>query len=252
MNMKGVKDKFNNFKNKILNELFPENFTCNCCGAEIATANKYGLCENCVLEIKPIKFPCKICGDELNSFTNVCDNCKNRKRYFDYAISTATYDGVAKKIVHNLKYNNCAYLAKTIGAFLADTFYSGKFDLIDIVICVPLSKEKRKVRGYNQAEEILKEFVSYYGFDYNLDCLVRTKNTTTQTALTRKERHENLVNAFKLMDESMFIGKNVLVIDDVLTTGSTLDEIAKLLKENGASKVFGLTFCHTKITNYEK
>lgn len=249
MNIKMAKDKFNKLKTMFLKELYPEDFTCNCCGKELTTLNKFNLCEDCLSKIYPIKYPCKICGDELNSFTNICENCKNRKRNFDYVASTTSYDGIAKKLVHKLKYNNCAYISKTIGAFLVDTFSNGKFDLIDFVLCTPISKEKLKVRGFNQAEEIMKEFVKSYGFEYSSNCLVRVKNTKSQTILSRKERQENLVNAFKVTDESLIVGKNILVIDDVITTGSTLDAIARELKKSGANKVYGLTFCHTKIGN---
>lgn len=249
--MSKIKDILFNLKDRFLEELFPESFSCFYCGAEIKNSNKYHLCDDCVNKIKEIKYPCKICGDELNSFTSVCENCKNRKRFFDYAISTTTYDDIAKTMVHKLKYDNCVYFAKTIGAFLAETFYKGKFDLIDLVVCVPSSKDKLKARGYNQTEEILKEFVKYYGFDYNTECLVRIKNTTTQTKLTRKERRENLQGAFAVTDDSIVSGKTILVIDDVITTGATLDEVAKTLKKSGANKVFGLTFCHTKMTTNE-
>ena len=148
--------------------------------------------------------------------------------------------------MHKLKYGNCVYVAKTIGEFLAREFNSDKFGLIDVVTCVPISKEKLKLRGYNQTEEILKEFVKHCNISFSTTLLKRTKNTVTQTALTKTSRRENLKNAFEVTSIKEIKNKNVLVIDDVITTGSTLDAIAKTLKENGAKKVYGLTFCHTK------
>lgn len=247
--MKKLKNLIQVLKEKFLNELFPQDITCYNCGNEIKTKNNYNLCEECLNDIKPIKYPCKICGDELNSFTEVCENCKNYKRYFDYVSSITTYSGVAKNLVHKLKYNDCAYVAKTIGSLLYHEFMQGNYNLIDIVTCVPLSKEKLKTRGYNQTEEILKEFVKHYNINYNPAILKRVKNTVTQTALTKTSRRENLQNAFEVINVEEINNKNVLVIDDVITTGSTLDAVAKVLKECGANKVYGLTFCHTKISD---
>ncbi len=245
--MKDIKKFLINLKNKFLDELFPENFSCYNCSKEIILPNRYYLCEDCSSEIKPIMYPCKICGDELNSFTKLCDNCKNYKRYFDYVKSVTTYDNVAKDLVLKLKYGDCAYIAKIIGYYLSEEFLKGKYDLIDLVICVPITKEKLKSRGYNQTEIILKEFVKYYNLDYNLECLTCVNKLANQTLLTKKERFENLKNTFMFTNTIDIKNKNILVIDDVITTGSTLNAIAKVLKENGAKKVFGLTFCHTKI-----
>ena len=247
--MKKVKEIIFSLKDKFLKELFPENFSCYNCSKELSCDSKYFLCDECMSKIIPIKYPCKICGDELNSFTEVCDNCKNRKRYFDYVTSVTTFEGLAKELVYKLKYSGQVYIAKTIGAYIADEFLRGKFDLVDIVICVPCSKEKFKKRGYNQTEEILKEFIKYYNIDYSLDSLVRIRNTDAQTGLTRRERLKNLEEAFEVAKIQDIVDKNILVIDDVITTGSTLDAVAKVLKDNGAKKVYGLTFCHTPLTN---
>ncbi len=244
--MKKVEEVIKKIKNKFLDELFPEHYSCYNCSKEVNNENNYHLCNECIKKIKAIKYPCKICGDELNSFTKYCENCKSHKRHFDYVRSVTTYDGVARNLVHKLKYGNCNYIAKLIARYLNEEFVKGSYDLIDLIICVPITHEKLKTRGYNQTEEILKEFVKITDIDYNLDCIKRIKNNSTQTVLTRKERLENMKNSFEFTNSIDITNKNILVIDDVITTGSTLDEIARTLKENGAKKVFGLTFCHTK------
>lgn len=245
--MKNLKRIVQNLKEKFLDEVFPPNVSCYNCNNEIKNKNPYSLCEECLKEIKPIKYPCKICGDELNSFTEVCDNCKNNKRYFDYVSSVTIFSGVAKNLVYKLKYGDCAYTAKTIAEYLASAFNGGKYEAIDIVTCVPISSEKLKIRGYNQTEEILKEFIKYVNIPCSASILKRVKDTITQTALTKTSRQENLQSAFEVVEVDKIKNKNVLVIDDVITTGSTLDAIAKALKEKGANKVYGLTFCHTKL-----
>lgn len=232
-----------------LDELYPKNFSCYNCSAEINDASPYHLCKNCQEKIIPLKNICQKCGDELNEFTPYCDNCKNKKRYFNKAESVTVYENLAKNLVHELKYNGKKYIADLIANYLIERFKTCEFkDKINIVMCVPISHEKLLTRKYNQAEEIAKPFALHYNLDHNFNCLVRIRNTPSQIELTKEERTKNLIGAFAFDGSADIKNKNILIIDDVLTTGSTLDELAKLLKLNGAKQVFCLTFCHTKLS----
>ena len=248
--LKNFKTKLKNIKNLFLENLFPSKFSCFNCGDEIdKTSNDFCLCENCFNKIKPIKFACKKCGEELNSFTKYCLNCKEETRHFDKVVSVTIFDDVAKHMVHKLKYGNARYLAEIIAKFMAEKFKEENFKNIDLILPVPLSDKRKKERGYNQAEELSLWLSKSLNIMHESNVILRLKHTQTQTHLTKQERKQNLLNAFVVADKEKIKGKNLLVVDDVITTGATFDEIARVLKLKGAKSVYGLTFCHTKNKN---
>jgi ComF family protein len=116
---------------------------------------------------------------------------------------------------------------------------------IDVIVPVPLHKIRLDERGYNQSELLARE-LSYRLNIFMSKALRRVRNTTTQTALHKEERIENVKGAFKVTYKDTIVGKNVLLVDDVLTTGATLDECAKVLKENGAKDVYVATIATGK------
>jgi len=249
MNKEKFKQKALNMFNNLLDELYPENLSCFCCDEEL-NANTY-LCKNCLDDLKPIKYFCKRCGEKVNSFDNFCLICKTKQYNFDKCIACFEYDGVAKKLIYKLKYGGAKYVSKAFSKNLLEKFLEAKFENIDLLTCAPLNKTRLKQRGYNQAEVLAKDFAleankNNINFDCDFNLITRIKNTPTQTHLTRKERSENLKEAFKInCDKNFLKGKNILVVDDIFTTGATMDEIAKVLKKSGAKAVFGLTVCHT-------
>lgn len=115
-----------------------------------------------------------------------------------------------------------------------------------LIIPVPLSKRKIKWRGFNQAEEIAKKIAKFFKIPLISDCLIKKRETEAQVNLSEKERKENLKSAFWIREKEKIQGKNILLIDDIFTTGSTLKECAKVLKENGAEKVIGIVVAKAK------
>lgn len=240
-----IKTIFTKIKENLIEEIYPSNITCFNCDAELVKPNKYHLCNSCLDKINIIKNCCKKCSEELNDFTEFCLNCKDAKRNFDRVYSVATFDKVAKDIVYKFKYGKNVYMSDCIIPFLLDKVSEINLKEIDLITSIPLSQERLKERGFNQAK-ILSDKLSKELNIESCDVLKRIKNTPTQTSLTKLERKQNLVNAFIVEDKQKIKDKNILVIDDIITTGATFDEVAKLLKSKGANKVFGLTFCHTK------
>ena len=223
---------------EILDTLFPPH----CTGCE-----KWGvrLCDDCFRSIRRIKDPvCDCCGEPLYGFTeNLCTRCKSSSIYIDHIRSWAIFEGVLKKSIHKLKYHRDIGL----GMILAQPMisYLKKLDWhVDLIIPVPLDKERVKSRGYNQASLLAKPISYDIGVRFNSNCLTRFKTTKSQVGLSMSQRTENVKGAFRSgsLDIS---GLSILLIDDVVTTGSTLNSCADALKECGAKVVYGLTLARS-------
>lgn len=149
--------------------------------------------------------------------------------------------GPLQDLIHNLKYKQ----KFKIGIFLGEKLGKGKKDIItnwnvDFIIPIPLHHLKKVERGYNQARYIAKGLGKISKINIKPNIVKRVKNTLSQTKLSNDERKGNMLGAFKIKDSKSINGKNIIIIDDVITTGTTVLELAKVLKENGAKKVFCL------------
>jgi competence protein ComFC len=217
---------------------------CALCGGK-TRAGEY-LCEQCEGKAMRIVAPfCQQCSEPFegaitSAFT--CTNCAHREIYFDAAVAAYRGRGIVRQIIHDFKYARQIHLRHLVahwllGAFDDERLRGRQFDLI---VPVPLHPTRQRERGFNQAG-LLAELLSAR---ISIPCkplLERIRYTTTQTALDRAERMENLHNAFRLRKKTDVRGLHVLLIDDVLTTGSTLSECARMLKRAGAISVYAAT-----------
>ena len=230
--------------NKILKTMFPEGYSCICCGNEIFDKEN-GVCESCEKLLPYITGKiCLHCGEPLISDGKYCKRCKGKKFIYDRAITVFEFNGSARNLVLGLKYNNQKYLAKPLGKFLESVFVKSNL-YADIIIPVPLCEKRFKTRKYNQAELISNEFAKNVGIEIRNDILFRVKETPTQTKLNFNERQQNLKDAFKVKNRKLIKDKTIILIDDVLTTGATVTECAKVLKSAGAKCVYVFAVCHT-------
>ena len=176
--------------------------------------------------------------------------CKSQNS-IDGVFSSLVYTGVVKKLVYQFKYK--PYLTNLQG-LLTDFFYEGLiqkeqfYKLLakeSVLIPIPLHSTKFRKRGYNQSF-LLSQGLSKKFNIHVADCLVRTKNTKTQVGLTQKERLDNIKDAFVLKKEAIeeINKKQIFLVDDIVTSGSTLKEAAKILKKVGVGKVWGITLAH--------
>ncbi len=157
-------------------------------------------------------------------------------------LSGAAFGGgsMVREAIHTCKYQGVHHLADGFGALLAETFWRAGFDeWWWYAVAVPLFIRRERMRGFNQARLIADAFGSRTGVEV-LDVLVRTRATDAQAELGGDERRLNLQKSFALKDGAVVAGKNIVLIDDVATTGSTLAECAAVLKAAGAAKVWGL------------
>jgi competence protein ComFC len=217
---------------------------CALCGGK-TRAGEY-LCEQCEAKTVRITAPfCQQCSEPFEgAITSVftCANCAHRTIYFDAAVAAYRGRGIVRQIIHDFKYGRQIHLRRLVARWLYAAFDDERISgrQFDIIVPVPLHPTRRRERGFNQAS-LLAELLSAR---ISIPCkplLKRIRYTTTQTALDRTERIENLHNAFRLRKKADVRGLHVLLIDDVLTTGSTLSECARVLKRAGAASVYAAT-----------
>ena len=192
---------------------------------------------------------CAYCSRRLDKFSlvkNICSKCLRTKFHFDRAFSPCKYNGVIKKLIHEYKYTGRDYLGVRLGKLMNDFIkeYHLPIEYMDFIIPIPLHKSRLREREFNQAQ-ILSEQV---GKEFNKlvlpKVLIRKKTTHTQTELTPEERRLNVEKSFCVIKPELIKDKNLLLIDDVLTTGATSSEAAKSLKESGARIVFVMTLAN--------
>jgi ComF family protein len=217
---------------------------CTICGENVR-AGEY-LCNWCAAKAVPIVAPfCQKCsqpfeGSITSTFT--CANCAHRTIYFDAAVSAYRGRGIVREMIHEFKYGRQIHLRHLVARWLKAALDDERIreSRFDIIVPVPLHAARQRERGFNQAG-LLAALLSAQTSIPSKPVLERIRYTTTQTALDRSERIENLHNAFRLRKNADVRGLRVLLIDDVLTTGSTLSECARVLKRAGALSVHAAT-----------
>lgn len=217
---------------------------CAVCSAAVTSAEY--LCDGCMQKAPRIAPPfCATCSEPFHgAITEVfsCANCAHRVLHFEAAVAVYRSRGVVRKIVHDFKYNRQMHLRHPVADWLLETLDDPRLRgrRFDLVIPVPLHPARKRERGFNQAD-LLAEILAARAALPLQNVLERIRFTTTQTAFDRAQRMENLHNAFRLRKKMNVRGLRVLLIDDVLTTGSTLSECARVLKAGGALSVHAAT-----------
>lgn len=246
---------FKNMINKCLDFIYPENISCIICDKSIKKTNTYSICKSCFREMNFIQDGCMKCGKPIirhsieKEFIEECSYCFNKDFYFDKSISCIEYNDVTKKMVLGLKYNQKTFMAKYIAQIMKEKLYLENIKF-DYILFVPLHKKRLNKRGFNQAQKIAFNLSKIVNIPL-LDCISRKKYTRMLYKLNKKERKEELKNVFVVKENVKLINnKNILLIDDIFTTGLTTNEISKLLKLSGANKVFVLTLLTKANDNY--
>lgn len=239
------------FMHKLRQVFAPSDFKCLSCGAELFEQTAF--CAECM---KDVSFnngkTCKRCGVAIDGEEDYCGNCAFDKTYFDRAYSVFNYDGNVRKAILQMKFANLGSIAHGFAPYLA--FLSVKQNLqYDLVTFAPMSAKSRKVRHYNQAQLLAAEFCDILGVQKLLtETVVKIRETPAQEKLSRSERKTNLVGCYRIKPDVNVKGKHILLIDDVKTTGATINECAKVLKRAGAARVEALTVASRKEDfNYE-
>lgn len=221
---------------------------CLACKAKLTTSANNGLiCNGCWGKIKKNTPPfCHFCGRRLekSGFTkNICPNCLKRKLHFNRAFSPCVYTGVVKDLIHEFKYKGKDYIGAELSKLMIDFIknYNVPIDCVDFIIPVPLHKTKLREREFNQAEILSRHISKEFKKDLLTGALIRHRHTRTQTELETNDRLSNVLGSFSLEQNKEINGRNILLVDDVLTTGATSSEAALTLKNAGANLIFVLT-----------
>jgi ComF family protein len=179
-----------------------------------------------------------------------CQGCRDFEPEFDRAVSFGEYDGALRSLIHLLKYDKVLPVAPVLGRMVAEAIsylLPQDEDFSPLLVPVPLHSRKRGERGFNQAEVIARAAGKRFPLPIEVasGLLKRQRPTLSQVGLTRDQRVANMAGAFLVTDPARVKGRTVIVVDDVMTTGTTVSECARVLKEAGAERVWAVTVART-------
>ena len=233
--------------------LFPSD--CRLCGTPLANISRLPVCTGCLLAMAPIAGEtCDICGERLPGLqlaaeTSACRACQESRPIFTRAAAYGSYQSELRDLIHLLKYEQVVPAAGVLSKMLAEAIDKFGFSSASmLVIPVPLHRSKRRARGFNQAELIARAALKQLrSLDAELatNVMERCWDTVSQIGLTRPQRAENIRGAFRVVHLNRVAGREVLLVDDVLTTGTTASECARILRKAGATKVWVATVART-------
>lgn len=234
------------FIDKLLNFLYPKHYTCIVCNEEIA--NDLDICEHCLSTLPYMSGNlCLRCGQILHDESEFCDNCKTSRDpwYFDICRSVFVYEYPITRLVRSIKFDNAKYMFPVLSKLLTYLYEQNEL-ACDVIVPVPLHEKRLKERKYNQAELLAHDLSQTYNIPLDTIHLIKSRDTKSQTRYQMKDRKSNVKEAFDITTRNIYKDKVVLIIDDVYTSGATINECAKVLKEKGgATQVIALTLAHT-------
>ena len=240
--------------------LFPSD--CRICGTPLVKISRLPVCEDCLTAIHPVEGKlCEVCGERVHAAYALpgadgiirCPLCCRMAPPFTRAVAYGSYEGGLRELIHLLKYGGIRPAANVLGRMLAEAIamLEPEFTKLQTIalIPVPLHKTKRRQRGFNQAELIARAALKLNDacgrFFLCTDVLERKRETSSQIGLTAHQRRENLRGAFAASHVERVRGRDVLLVDDVLTTGTTVSECARVLQRAGARRVWVVTVART-------
>ncbi len=222
-----------------LDLLYPAVPKCCICGRKGAAA----ACETCMASLDYLQgVTCLHCGKQLNEqyIDNICPDCKGGCFYYDRAFSCFAYKGMGRELIYKFKYEGKTQLSRVIAGLMQERLINEGLK-IDAIVPVPMHENNLKERGFNQSYLISRELAARLGKPV-ADCLKRTRETQKQYNLDKTQRYLNIIGAFsgKLL-YNIDKYKSILLVDDIYTTGSTVNECSKVLKGLGATNIYVIT-----------
>ena len=228
----------------LLDIVFPP--LCHSCRAFIPDAGLLHLCSSCRGEVHTVSSPlCETCGIPFATPSGIdhrCGACLATPPRFASARSAVLFDGVARDLIHRFKYDRKVHLARPLTLLTEDALTSFALSSgAEFLIPVPLHRRRLRERGFNQAVLLGRPLAKQWGIPLSVDNLKRIRWTEPQITLSASEREANVRGAFALTDPAAVRGKKVLLLDDVYTTGSTVAECSRVLRQAGTETVYVIT-----------
>ena len=228
----------------LLDIVFPP--LCHACREFIPDAGDLHLCVRCRGEIRAVTSPlCPICGIPFatpDGIDHACGACLSHHPSYVEARAAAIFDGVARDLIHRFKYDRKVHLARPLSLLTQETLapFAASSDA-ELLIPVPLHRQRLRERGFNQAVLLGRPLAKAWNIPLVVDNLKRTRWTEPQVTLSATERETNVRGAFALADPAAVRGKKIILLDDVYTTGSTVAECSRVLRQAGAEVVYVIT-----------
>ncbi len=230
---------------RILEILLPT--SCSFCHSPIGDSSIPFFCSSCWSDFSLVQGPvCPCCGKPfespetlLHSPEHLCLACRRLPPQFDQALSVGYFEGALREAIHQFKYRPCRSLGSPLGTWMAGHIRT--VDQIDLLIPIPLHKIRLRKRGFNQSLLLAHHVSGALNLRLSYDNLARTRPTRPQVELSGQDRIRNVRGAFAVTRPEEICGKSVLLVDDVFTTGATMNECATVLKNAGALRVTALT-----------
>jgi ComF family protein len=244
---RGVRGLLAEISDAVVSVFFPGG--CRICEALLRSASRVPICSECLASFERVPdILCEICGRPLPGLAKkegevlLCPACRDRSYAFEKARSFAMYEGAVVRAILLLKFEQIEPLGAWFAERLAGLVNTGGGALAaDVVVPVPLHRERQRERGYNQAALLSKPLAKKLGLPHRAVLLMRTRARPDKQVLSLEERWESVRGAFATRPGSQVDNLRVLLVDDVLTTGATLDACTRALRDAGAKSVIGLT-----------
>ena len=227
----------------MLDFLYPRN--CIQCGASSPVPLRH-ICWDCLSDVPKVEPPfCFLCGDPVAGDVQhdySCFSCSREPPFFDRARSCVRYEGAAGEALRALKYRRSLWVAPDLSGLLFAGVQAEYYDCpFDLVTAVPLYPPRRRARGFNQSALLGRMLARRLHLPFRENLLRRTRPTVTQTGLTAPQRAANVCGAFRIGLFARAAGRRILLVDDVMTTGATVNACAGALKKGGAVSVHVIT-----------
>ena len=213
---------------------------------------KVSICKGCYANFQPVSSPlCPICGRPFMSGIDkdhICEECLRKRPYYDAAAAPYLYEGAVRTAIYQFKYGCKRTMGDALGPLLARFAKTWTHQANDfLTVPVPLHAKRLRNRGFNQSLLLSAHVARRLQSDLDFLSLKRIKYTLPQTGLKRDERRKNVWRAFQVVQPAVFKKRDILLVDDVATTGNTLNECARVLKRAGGRKVFCLVLARATI-----
>jgi len=213
----------------------------NCVLCDTFVDESISLCDACRDDLPRIENACKLCAlpmsQSINDGSEICGGCLSQKNHVDYAESLFVYENPIAYLIGEMKFQQRLSVAAVFAEQLKNHFQEEDLEhgVPELIIPMPLYKKRLVERGFNQSLEIAKPLAKSLGIPLAKKLVERSKPTKTQTHLNKKQRRDNVLGCFELLKKPAV--SHLVILDDVVTTGATSNELAKILKQSGVEKI---------------